>query len=51
MNVMTLVRIELWSEEELEGMVEYECSLPLLQETWFLPFLLKFDGYDSVVAL
>lgn len=34
----------------MEGMVEYESSLPILQEVSFLYFLYKFDGYDSAIA-
>lgn len=36
---------------EFEQTVEYRNNLALLQESGFLPFLQKFDGFDMVIVL
>lgn len=48
---MELVRIEPWSIKEVEHLAVYRNSLPLLQESGFLPILLMFNGFYSGVAL
>jgi len=48
---MAPVRHEPSSVKEIEQTAEYQNSLALLQESRFLPFLQKFDGFDMVVAL
>jgi len=48
---MVLVRIKLWSMKELEGTIEYVSRLTFLHETRFLPFLVKFDMFNSTITL
>ena len=48
---MAPMRDEPSSLMEIEQIVEYRNSIALLQESGFLLFLYKFDGFDMVVAM
>lgn len=48
---MAPVKIEPRSIKEMEQTTEYRNSLAILQESRFLPFLQKNDGFNSIVAL
>jgi len=39
------------SVREIKKMTEYQGSLALFQESGFLPFLQRFDGFDMAMAL
>ena len=48
---MAPVRSEPLSLQELKETAEYRNILALLQESGFLPFLKKFDGFDMAMVL
>lgn len=48
---MAHVQIEPCFVKEVEKTIEYKNSLSIMQDAGFLPFLLKFDGFDLAVAL
>jgi len=47
---MEPMRMELWSVKEVEGTLEYESSLPNLQEVRWLPFMYKFYGFNLAIT-
>jgi len=48
---MAPVRSELLSLQDIEKTAEYKNILALLQESGFLPFLQKLDGFNMAMVL
>jgi len=48
---MAPVRSELLSLQDIEQTAEYKNILALLQESGFLPFLQKLDGFNMAMVL
>lgn len=49
-EIISLIRMKPFSIKAMEGNPKYDSSLPILQEAGWLPFLYKFNGFDSALT-